>query len=706
MQPGGTTNTGGWTMEVVAAAPRCQLLLIVLMAVMLLPGMKGSPLLVRRTVTRTIELQESIGKGTELPSPLSVWFEARFFQHILRWTPIPDQSESTYYEVALKKYGTSIWEDIPSCRKAWALSCDLTKFTLDLYQSRGYRARVRAVDSSQYSNWTLTETRFTVDEVILTVGSVTLEVTNGFIIGTIHPPRPRIVPEGDKYEQIFINHRKYMVFIRKFQEEKNTTRTVNSENFTLQVPRGMREFCVKVKPLVETRNNRAEWSKEQCLHLTEQYFTVTNLGILFTSILILCGVLVCLALQYYIRRPGKLPAVLVFEEPHNFFPVNPLCPDTLNAVHILDLEAFRKVSPELKDSDLHGSTDSGFGSGKSSLQTEESQFLLPGSHSQVQGTLGNEGPPELRDTCADNADSGICLQEPSMGPIWKQQLGYTSQDQDDNDINSVQSSPEQPKDTQSGSALDHVHLLEPGVPDEEGQVMVTSQGYQKQTRWKEEAADPARHSNKEIPLAEGFDPNLGVCLQAELAWPLPALAKGYLKQESQGMTQAPAGPLSRQWSKLAEGWSLLGVVSCEDLGSESWDFAHELAPLNYGAAPSGLLASFDSKLASLPLISSLQSSRGGKCAFPSLQSSAVITLQATLPESGRVHGQGHLDDVRLKIFHSGPMPTVLQTARDYFKTRSHSEELRGCEFLRDTTQSTPGIYNPGEGYPKLPTEDR
>ncbi|KAL6062501.1 hypothetical protein STEG23_030704, partial [Scotinomys teguina] len=50
-------------MEVVAAAPRCQLLLIVLMAAMLLPGMKGSPLLVRRKIARTMELQDSIGKA-------------------------------------------------------------------------------------------------------------------------------------------------------------------------------------------------------------------------------------------------------------------------------------------------------------------------------------------------------------------------------------------------------------------------------------------------------------------------------------------------------------------------------------------------------------------------------------------------------------------------------------------------------------------
>ncbi|KAL6057353.1 hypothetical protein STEG23_019248 [Scotinomys teguina] len=63
MQPGCTTNTGSGAMEVVVAAPRCQLLLIVLMAAMLLQGMKGSLLLVQRTIMRTMELQKSIGKG-------------------------------------------------------------------------------------------------------------------------------------------------------------------------------------------------------------------------------------------------------------------------------------------------------------------------------------------------------------------------------------------------------------------------------------------------------------------------------------------------------------------------------------------------------------------------------------------------------------------------------------------------------------------
>ncbi|KAL6033427.1 hypothetical protein STEG23_026261 [Scotinomys teguina] len=67
MQPGQTTNSADLTMEVVPAAPRCQLLLIILMAAMLLPGMKGSPLLVRRKIARTIELQESISKVGGFP---------------------------------------------------------------------------------------------------------------------------------------------------------------------------------------------------------------------------------------------------------------------------------------------------------------------------------------------------------------------------------------------------------------------------------------------------------------------------------------------------------------------------------------------------------------------------------------------------------------------------------------------------------------
>ncbi|KAL6063249.1 hypothetical protein STEG23_011704, partial [Scotinomys teguina] len=42
------------------------------MEAMLLPGMKGSPLLVQRTVTRTFELQESISKDICIDTKLNL----------------------------------------------------------------------------------------------------------------------------------------------------------------------------------------------------------------------------------------------------------------------------------------------------------------------------------------------------------------------------------------------------------------------------------------------------------------------------------------------------------------------------------------------------------------------------------------------------------------------------------------------------------
>ncbi|KAL6088437.1 hypothetical protein STEG23_017142 [Scotinomys teguina] len=81
MQPGRTTNTGGRTVEVVAAAPRCQLLLIMLMAAMLLPGIKVSPLLVRRKIARTIALQENIGKDSSTLYYEDATLERRHYLH-------------------------------------------------------------------------------------------------------------------------------------------------------------------------------------------------------------------------------------------------------------------------------------------------------------------------------------------------------------------------------------------------------------------------------------------------------------------------------------------------------------------------------------------------------------------------------------------------------------------------------------------------
>lgn len=162
----------------------------------------------------------------------------------------------------------------------------------------------------------------------------------------------------------------------------------------------------------------------------------------------------------------------LFKKPNAFIFISQRpSPETQDTIHPLDEEAFLKVSPELRNSDLHGSTDSGFGSTKPSLQTEEPQFLLPDPHPQADRTLGNGEPPELGDSCSsgssNSTDSGICLQEPSLspstGPTWEQQVGSDSRGQDDSGIGLVQNSEGQAGDTQGGSALGHDSPPEPGA---------------------------------------------------------------------------------------------------------------------------------------------------------------------------------------------------------------------------------------------------
>ncbi|XP_054448308.1 interleukin-10 receptor subunit alpha [Pteronotus mesoamericanus] len=557
-------------------------------------------------------------RGKELPSPPSVWFEAEFFHHILHWMPIQNQSDSTYFEVELLRYGEEHWESISSCSQTLVLSCDLTMVTLDLYRSSGYRAKVRAVDGRKHSNWTITRTRFSLDEVNLTVGSVKLETHNGLILGQIQLPRPKMAPEGDTYESIFPYFREYEIAIRKVPGNYKLSKKVKHENFSFPTSGEMGEFCVQVKPSVDSRVNKGIWSKEACIVLSQQYFTVTNLSIFFTFVLLLCGVLAYhLVLQLYVRRRGTLPAVLVFKKSSPFNLISQLLsPEIQDTIHPINEEAFSKVSLGLRNSELHGSTDSGFGSAKPSLQTEDPQFLLPDPHPQVRGTLGKGAALELENNCSggssNSTDSGICLQEPNLSPgmvpSWEQQVRSSSQGQDDSGIGLVQNSEGRPGDVQDGSALGHVSSLGPEVTEEEDPAAVAFQGYRKQTRDTEVKAAKAGCLEEESSSADGFGPPVRMCLDAEEAWPPPALAKGYLKQDPPEVTLAPSQAPAGQWNHPTEEWSLLGLTSCGHLGTSDWSFAHGRAPLNCVAAPGSLLGSFDSDLVTLPLISTLQSS--------------------------------------------------------------------------------------------------
>ena len=146
------------------------------------------------------------------------------------------------------------------------------------------------------------------------------------------------------------------------------------------------------------------------------------------------------------------------------------------------------MTPELRNSDVHGSTDSGFGSAKPSLQTEEPQFLLPASGPQAGGALEKGMPQELENSCgsagsSNSADSGICLPDPRLcpgtEPSWEPQVGSNSRDREDSGIGLVQNSRGQPEDAQGGSASGHVSPLGPEEPAEEDSVAGAFQGYLK-----------------------------------------------------------------------------------------------------------------------------------------------------------------------------------------------------------------------------------
>lgn len=534
-----------------------------------------------------------------LPSPVSVWFKAEFFHHVLYWTPSPNQSESTYYEVEIQRYGQQVWTPVPSCKQTLALSCDVTMKTLDLYHSHGYLAQVRAVKGDQHSNWTETNTRFSKDEVTLTIGSLKLDVSNNFIFVTIEPPRPRIAPPEDTYEKIFPDY-EYAIDVRKMPE--NYTNVINfhkKKSFNFSVAERVGEFCVKVKPAISSSTNPGLWL-EKCVKITQHYITATSILIFIGLVLLLFGVLASsLGFQLYMRHSRKLPSVLVLKEsPPLDLVSQPPHPDF---IHPLDQEAFPEVCPKLQDAKLYGNTDKSFGTGiQLSLPIQETHFLVG---PQTDDTLEKIAALQVHQSASNNStDSGICLQETSLCP--GSGVHWEPRGENDSGVSLAQNPEGQPAYEESGSATDQCNPLGPEEPREEDPVEAAFHGYLKQTRDTEKTVQES--CLKEEPCSQhGLDPKFQACLEAEVGWPPPALAKGYVKQDNPGRTLVPEEASAEQWNHPTEEWSLLAMTTCGDLGAPGWGFAHDLAPLDLGATSGSLLSSLDSDLVSLPLISSL-----------------------------------------------------------------------------------------------------
>lgn len=259
------------------------------------------------------------------------------------------------------------------------------------------------------------------------------------------------------------------------------------------------------------------------------------------------------------------------------------------------------MCPKLQDSKLYVNTDKSFGTVlQLSLLTQETHFLVG---SQTDDTLEKSAALQVQQSASNNStDSGICLQETSLCP--GSGVHWEPRGENDSGVSLAQNPEEQPTCEESGSAADQCNPLGPEESREEDPVEAVFQGYLKQTGDTEKTVQEG--CLKEEPCTpDGLDPKFQVCLEAEMDWPPPALAKGYVKQDNPGRTLVSKEASDEQWNRTTEEWSLLAVTTCGDLGAPGWGFAHDLAPLDLVVTSEGLLSSLDSDLVSLPLISSL-----------------------------------------------------------------------------------------------------
>ncbi|XP_074071248.1 interleukin-10 receptor subunit alpha isoform X1 [Macrotis lagotis] len=552
---------------------------------------------------------------TQLPSPRNVQFTAILFNHTLHWDPGQNQNldPNISYEVQYMRYSQGSWCVAPNCFRTPRLFCDLTLPTLNLY-SETYFARVRAVAGDQKSNWTRTDTRLTKDDVILWIDQVKLQLIGNTLLVEILPARPPKVNGNLSYEHLFKYFREYEINVTKTLENQKIIQESQKEDkeiFNLAVSEA-RQVCIRVKPIIRSQNNMGRWSDKECITITKPFITVTTICVFFASLLMVFLVAVYLRIQFYIRKPKKPPEVLASLAKQKYSGI--LSKESFkvkhDVIHHLDEASFPKVSPELKNSELHSSTDSGFSSTKQSLQSEDPQFLLPVLDSSAGGTPGESGPQQSKNNLnTGSEDSGIYLHtlNPQSGQEWKQP-GRGNQHQEDSGLS--QSSTAASLGSSQGLQYKRVSTAlegsssNPKLCEEEAGASVVFQGYLQQSRC------PEQNQEGSASLGEASSPtdSPGYKCRAhrdvESTWPPVTQTKGYLKQSSPGQSLGVPGASPRQWIKPTEEWSLLSLVNCSsDLTSE-WSNPIDHPLLNFPKAPtpSGIL---HTDLITLPLISSV-----------------------------------------------------------------------------------------------------
>ncbi|KAM9038881.1 interleukin-10 receptor subunit alpha isoform 1-T1 [Sarcophilus harrisii] len=356
-------------------------------------------------------------------------------------------------------------------------------------------------------------------------------------------------------------------------------------------------------------DQKSNWSRTSTRFSKDDDLIVTTTSIIFASLLMVCLAVTYLSIRFYIRKPKKPPEVLaslanqkysgILSKEH--FKVNQ------DVIHPLDEAAFPKVSPDLKNSELHSSTDSGFSSTKQSLQSEDAQFLLPGLDPTAGGTQrekGSQQPTGSLSTSTISADSAIYLHTLSSqsGQKWRRQPGSRDREDSGDPPQNSTATPlgsSQCLQYKRGSTILEDSSPPPKLSEEEAAVSVVFQGYLQQSKRTGESQEGASDLGKGSSPTGSPGYKCSTHRVVESDWPPLAQTKAYLKQSSPGQSLVVPEALPGQWSEATEKWSLLSLISTDNLATCEWSNTLDLslAPTSSGILNSGPIT--------LPLISSL-----------------------------------------------------------------------------------------------------
>ncbi|NXT76819.1 I10R1 protein, partial [Zapornia atra] len=468
--------------------------------------------------------------GEKLESPQNVRFVAETAHHLLRWEPGPNAPSDVRYEVQRIIYGLNVsWTAIPQCMMIPGHSCDLTCYTLN--RTLRYYARVRAVSGNHTSLWARTNS-FSPTEASLRLSGQSLSVVGN----TIHVELQLLLRAGNltvSYDDIQKYAVFYRVYLRRAQDNRTYEVKEKTPEFNISNLFWDTEYCISVEPTVDSRNNHAIRTDEQCVTIGKRDRSselVLNISTSSLITLLLMSLLGALLVCTYIKKPMRPPSVLksfmkqgslwVEQESSN--------PGSLDTDRIQQLFLCQKEPQE--DSSPDGST------GTAQLPLEKG-WKLP-AWSKDQATLLGPSPMGSRNSSCTSTDSGICLHTSSSqlscssGP---EPQGYKQQPPmgDDSGLGLESTCPQLPcssSPTEAGQP--HGEELSPCPTSQDRPQDVEFRGYLQQSKGR---VEPLQDPGSGMPFSGSAgslrDPgNTDVMLDVECSE--LAVAKGYVKQSS------------------------------------------------------------------------------------------------------------------------------------------------------------------------------